>query len=167
LFGLNNKYIKVYISKYIQINMIFDINGIRIKTRKCSKSDLNFALKLTRETLFPFMSKYFKPSTEKFRKDFYESYKNTLILIKSKIRIGLFQIEKNRNNLEIVKILISPRYQGKGIGKYLMKYFETLGAKKIILQVWDNNPAFYFYKKLGYYYVKKIKHKIHMEKIIK
>ncbi len=147
--------------------MNFNINGFKITVRKCRKSDCDFVLKITRETLFPYLSKYRKPNIQKFKEDFYKTYKETQILIRKSRRIGLFQIEKHKDYLEIVKIILSPSYQGKGIGEFLMHYFETLGKKKIRLQVWDNNPAYQFYKRLGYKAIKKINHKVHMEKILR
>ncbi|MFH1445149.1 MAG: GNAT family N-acetyltransferase [Nanoarchaeota archaeon] len=146
--------------------MVFDVDGFKVSIRKCRKSDYGFVFKVTKATLFKYISKYRKLDLKKFRDDFYESCKDTVILMSKGRRIGLFQLDKKKNCLEIVKIVISPAYHGRGIGWFLMKYFETLGFSKICLQVWENNPAYHFYKELGYKVIRKINHKIHMEKTI-
>lgn len=85
--------------------------------------------------------------------------------MRGKRRIGLYELTFNDEILTVSRILLSQAYQKKGIGKYLMKYFETLGYKKIQLMAWENNPAVGFYKKLGYKIVKEENHKYLMEKI--
>jgi len=89
--------------------------------------------------------------------------------MKGKGRIGFYQILEDpeiEDALYIRMIFLSPSYQGKGIGNFLMESFEKLGYKKLRLLVWDNNPSLNFYKKLGYKVVAKNNHKYTMEKTI-
>jgi ribosomal protein S18 acetylase RimI-like enzyme len=86
------------------------------------------------------------------------------MLVKGKKRIGFYQLTPNGKTLEITRIFLTPSYQGKGIGTWYMRYFETLGYNHLFLEVWDNNPACLFYKKLGYKKIKNKNHKILMEK---
>jgi ribosomal protein S18 acetylase RimI-like enzyme len=137
---------------------------MELRKRKCRKSDYDFVYRIARETLFPIIHKYVEPDKEKFDNSFLREYKSFVILMMGKRRIGFYQLQREGNVIHIVKIFLSPAYHGRGIGRELMGYFETLGARKLVLQVWDNNPAYKFYKKLGYKRVLKKNHKIFMEK---
>lgn len=144
----------------------FNINGEIIKTRVCKKSDYNFVFGLVKKTIFPYVAKYFKPSKQMFDERFAKDYNKRVLLIKGKKRIGFYQLIPKDNKLDITGIFLSQTYQNKGIGRYLMHYFETLGYKKLELQVWENNPAYHFYKKIGYEVISKNQHKYLMKKII-
>ena len=144
-------------------------NPFGIKTRKCSKKDYAFVYGLTNKLLFPYIPKYAKISKKEFDEDFYKRHKEILILIKGKRRIGFYHISPDiyeKRALYLSKIIISPTYQEKKIGSFLMKHFETLGYDKIKLQVWRNNPAFHFYVKLGYRIISRKGGKYLMEKNI-
>jgi GNAT superfamily N-acetyltransferase len=143
-------------------------NPFGITKRHCKVSDFKFFANLIEKTLRKYIEAYFPFDKNHVKQGFYEGFKKIIILMKGKRRIGLYQItEHNSNTLEITRIFLIPSYQKKGIGTWHMKHFETLGYNKIILEVWDNNPAQFLYKKLGYKTVKKKNHKIHMEKILK
>tara|TARA_Y100000310_G_scaffold183659_1_gene183789 strand:- start:549 stop:992 length:444 start_codon:yes stop_codon:yes gene_type:complete len=140
-----------------------------IITRKCKKSDYSFVFNLVKKTLWPYISRYIKPKKDKFDQGFFEDYrglgyKHITILMKGRRRIGFYQITPENNLLYIRRIFLSPAYQGKGIGKKFMDYFETLGYNKLKLKVWENNPAQRFYKKLGYIIINKKEHRLEMEK---
>lgn len=138
-----------------------------LKVRKCKKSDHDFVYKVTKDTFKPIVSTYFDWSKSFFDEEFNKDYKKMKIVSKGKRRVGFYQLEGKKDYLYVTKIFLSPTYHGKGIGRHLMEYFETLGHKKIRLEVWKINPAVKFYKKLGYKVVKetgKKKHKYEMEK---
>jgi ribosomal protein S18 acetylase RimI-like enzyme len=139
-----------------------------ITERPCRESDFRFFAGLVEKTLKKYVEVYFPFDRSHVKKGFYKGLKKIVVLMKGKRRIGIYQVEKKgKGTLEIVRIFLMPAYQGKGIGTHYMKRFEALGCKKIILEVWDNNPACLFYRKLGYKTVKKKGHKVHMEKVIK
>jgi|GEM_PF-3217667 len=146
--------------------MKFEINNLKIKTRKCKKKDYDFVFGIVKKTLFPFISKWYKPNKEMFDEKFKSDYKQRVILLNKKEKIGFFQLTPKEEILNITGIFILPKYQKKKIGTFLMNYFEKGDYKKISLEVWENNPVYKFYKKLGYKIIKKKKHKYHMEKII-
>ena len=138
---------------------------VEFSERKCKKEDYKFFYKIIKETLIPYISKYFPPNPKIIREGFKRDYKKIVVFMKGKRKIGFYQITPSKNSIDITKIFLSKNYQGKGIGLKLMKKFEKLPCKKITLQVWENNlPAKKFYENLGYAFVKKEKHKIHMEK---
>lgn len=137
-----------------------------INTRKCNKSDYAFVFGLVKESIFPLIRKFFVPDKKMFDERFYSDYKERTILLMGKEKIGFYYIKKKKAVLYINGIFLVKKYRYKGLGSFLMKYFETLGCKKIQLEVWENNPALKFYKKLGYKAVKKNQHKYVMEKRI-
>jgi len=145
----------------------FKINGWQLNTRCCRRSDHDFVFSLVKETLWPYIAVFFQPSKKMFDERFTEDYRQKVILLRGSRRIGYYQLGYDGKYLVINGIFVSPAYQRRQIGSYLMNYFETLGYKKFKLQVWENNPALFFYKKLGYKKVGKKNHKILMEKIPK
>lgn len=144
-------------------------NPFGLITRKCAKEDYFFIYSLTSKLLFPHIPKYAKVSKEDFDEDFHKNYRKIVILMKGKKKAGFYHISPDiyeKGALYVSRIFISPEYQGKRIGHFLMKYFETLGYDKIKLQVWRSNPAFYFYLKLGYRVASKNGKKYLMEKML-
>ncbi len=142
-------------------------NPFGILTRTCTKKDYDFVYTLTKKTLFPYIEKYEPVNKKEFYNDFAKRYKEIIIFMKGKLRIGFYHIAPDvfvKNALYVARIFISPAYQKKRIGYFLMKYFETLNYKKIRLQVWDNNPALKFYKKLGYQVFSKKGHRFLIQK---
>lgn len=138
---------------------------IKITERKCNHDkDYDFVYETTKETLYPYISKFLNPTKERFTEKFEKDWKHMIILIHDNKKIGFYQLNPEKDVLEIVKIFFIPEYQKKGLGTLFMKRFENMGYKKITLEVWENNPAVNFYKKLGYKPVKTTAHKIHMEK---
>lgn len=148
----------------------FNINGYKVTCRKCKRSDRDFVLNLLRETIFPYVSEYFEPSIEMFDERFYSDYPEKKILLRGQRRIGMFQLSEGNQRLVITGLFLHPQYQGKGIAKHLMRYFEKIairkGYNKIELLVWDNNPAQHFYEKLGYEKMSHQKHKFLMGRAI-
>jgi len=142
-------------------------NPFGIRTRTCTKKDYDFLYTITKKTLFSYIEKYEPINKKEFDADFAKRYKEIIILMKGKRKIGFYHITPDsfvKNVLYLVRIFVSPAYQKKKIGYFLMKYFETLGYKKIRLQVWDNNPAVKFYKKLGYQVISKEGHRYLIQK---
>jgi ribosomal protein S18 acetylase RimI-like enzyme len=145
----------------------FRVGKQEIRTRRCTLRDHDFVLKIVKESIWIYVSKYYKPSRQMFDDRFRKDFKERTILLRGVRRIGFFQLTPDKDDLHITGIFLTPNYRGKGIGKYLMDYFEMLGHKRILLQVWENNPAHEFYLKIGYKDIKLENHKYLMEKKIK
>jgi len=145
--------------------------------RKAKPEDVKRISKLRRQTLEKVNRNDYPHAAIDFLKK--EEYMPAIILKKLKTRkifvlvnqegkiLGCIDI--NLNTERVSGLYIDHRNLGKGYGLKLMqfikKFAQAKNLKKIILH--PTKTAYSFYKKLGYYYVKKIKHKIHMEKIIK
>jgi ribosomal protein S18 acetylase RimI-like enzyme len=142
----------------------FLINDYKISTRQCKKIDYDFVFGIVKTMIFPFVKEYFSPDKKMFDERFARDYKERIIIMRGNRRIGFYQLTPGKDCLHVTGIFLSKTYQGKGIGKYLMEYFETLDFHTIRLQVWENNPAYNFYKKIGYNVVSKENHKYLMEK---
>jgi ribosomal protein S18 acetylase RimI-like enzyme len=155
----------------MRVKSKFNINSFEILCRTCETSDRNFILNLFKNTIFKYISKYYDPNIKMFDERFYSDYKEKKILLRGSRRIGMFQLSERNNRLAITGLFLSESYQGKGIAKYLMNYFEEIAKLKnyseIELLVWDNNPAKNFYKKLGYKTESKKDHKYLMVKSLK
>lgn len=143
------------------------MNPFKITERKFRDSDYAFFRDVIKKTMYDIISKYKTFNSKHFKESFEKTKKEMRLLVKGKSRVGFYLLRPEGKKLDITRIYITPRYQGKGIGTYYMKHFETLGYKRLTLEVWDNNPAKHLYRKLGYKTVKKHNHKIVMEKIIK
>ena len=141
-------------------------NPFGITEKKCKKSDYGFFRDMIKNSLGNYVSQYFKFDFKHVRTSFQTTYKDVIILSKGKRRIGFYQIIPKNYELEVTRIFLSNSYRGKGIGKWYMQYFETLGFRRIFLEVWDNNPVKTFYIKLGYKQIGKKDHKVTMEKIL-
>ena len=155
----------------MRVKSKFNINGFEILCRTCKTTDRNFILNLFQKTIFIYISKYYEPSIKMFDERFYSDYKEKKIILRGSRRIGMFQLSERNNRLAITGLFLSETYQGKGIAKYLMNYFEEVAKankySEIELLVWDNNPAKNFYKKLGYKIDSKKDHKYLMVKSLK
>ncbi len=139
---------------------------IPTKKRNCRISDYTFVYNLMKTTLFPLIEKYHTIDKKGFDEKFYKDYKNMQILLRGTRRIGLYELKEKQEHLYISRLFLTPFYQKRGIGSQIMKNFEKMGYPKITLEVWDNNPAVSFYKKLGYTITKKQDHKYFLEKIL-
>ena len=155
----------------MRVKSKFNINGFEVFCRTCKTTDRNFILNLFKKTIFNHISKYYNPNIKMFDERFYSDYKEKKIILRGSRRIGMFQLSERNNRLAITGLFLSESYQGKGIAKYLMNYFEEFANSKkyseIELLVWDNNPAKNFYKKLGYKTKSKKDHKYLMVKSLK
>lgn len=155
----------------MRVKSRFNINGYEVLCRTCSISDRSFILRLFKKTIFKHISEYHIPNIKIFDDRFYGDYKEKKILLRASRRIGMFQLSERNNRLAITWLFLSEQYQGKGIAKYLMTYFEDIAKAKsyseIELLVWDNNPARNFYQKLGYIIDSEKDHKYLMIKSLK
>ena len=136
----------------------------KLTTRQCKISDYSFIYSLTRRCLFKFINKYSKWDKKFFDNKFQKRYKNIVILLVGKRRIGYYEISEKKDFLYINDILLTGSYRNKGIGSYLLRKFkDETKKKKLCLEIWNGNPAINLYKKLGYKTTKIKNHKVLME----
>ncbi len=77
-----------------------------------------------------------------------------LIALENKQLLGYSHCYYEDQKLKLSKLYISPLAQGKGIGKQLLESIESdmkrQGINTLVLNVNRNNPALYFYQKMGF-----------------
>ncbi|HFU4497084.1 TPA: GNAT family N-acetyltransferase [Streptococcus suis] len=82
--------------------------------------------------------------------------KNTVYLVtENGSPVATFQTKKDEKSLRFEKLACSPKFSGKGIGSYCMKYIETiaeqLNCEKVCMEVYSpSQHALDFYLHKGY-----------------
>ncbi len=129
-----------------------------ISIRKASKNDLKeisniFMIESSKK---PYAQGWNKKNALKKIREAFKKDDLYVILSKSKIA-GFVMSQINSDNQEkayIEEIWLKPEFQGKGLGKALMKfiehYYRNKGVKTVQLVAKRNCGAFKFYKKIGY-----------------
>ncbi len=139
--------------------------------RKAKKSDLKIVSELfrTESAKKPYFQEFNKKTAFEKITEFFKEYDLYLAIDNKKI-IGFIALNINikGKKAEVEELWLKPNYQGKGIGKSLMKFIEDKckekGIKSIGLMANQNSKALHFYKKLKY----KVKHELlYMKKKIK
>ncbi len=78
---------------------------------------------------------------------------NVVAYIFLEIRFGI-SFNKEIKYLYIDDLCVDKKYQNKGIGQELIEYAKRFAEEnnchQILLNVWENNPAYEFYKKMGF-----------------
>lgn len=101
---------------------------------------------------------------------------NIYILLNEGNIIGCFCIEKNLdiswieedNASYLSMVCLHPDYQGKGLGKHLIKYALEISTKIVYLDCWSGNDKLKsFYIENGFKYLKDIKENTYMISIFK
>ena len=142
----------------------FDVNNL--KFRKCKNSDYSLYYKL--------MTDYIKQTKARdsvnpgdLPEDWKDVKNKLFIVLNNNEKIGTFLLDNKKSYLYISRVHIIKKFRNKGIGSYLLKYFEDKTKKKRLrLHVWPNNPAVRLYKRFGYKVIKEEKNgKLLMEKI--
>jgi ribosomal protein S18 acetylase RimI-like enzyme len=67
--------------------------------------------------------------------------------------IGLLKYELKDNRCHLIQLQIEPKYQGQGIGSYLLNYLFLVAKRErvlVSLRVLKKNPAMALYLRLGF-----------------
>jgi ribosomal protein S18 acetylase RimI-like enzyme len=134
-----------------------------IKLKDVLNKDYDFCHDLAQQNMEELVKKHWDSwNSELYKKSF--DIKNTKIIIFGNEKVGFIRTEMKNNIFFIKDLQIIQRMKGKGIGKKVIELIEK-EHKLIQLLVFKDNPAYIFYKKLGYK-VKEEKEKTYlMEKI--
>ena len=95
-----------------------------------------------------------------------DCFEGSHLLMQTNERIGVIKYKESDSFIEIMQLQILPLYQGKGIGKYVLKYFSELAqnrSKLLTLKVLKENPAKTLYKKVGFKIIDEDEHEFHMQ----
>jgi len=132
-------------------------------TRTCTPKDIDFILGVYEKTLFYQVREFYEVDLKTFHERFYSDYFEIEIIEKNHNLVGFYQIGDDNKIIHIKRFFLHPDYHKKGIGKNLLSSM-ILWAKEnqretIKLMVWENNPAYFFYKSFGFQEVEKQNHK--------
>ena len=127
--------------------------------KKYEEKDFNYLYQTKKECFKWYVEKLYGPWDDKFQieifKEFIEKNMENINIIKYKNEmIGMFTNHINKNNeSEIGLFYIDKKYQGRGIGKEILKEqlkIDETDKRNTILQVFKENPARFLYKKVGF-----------------
>lgn len=122
--------------------------------RPATAKDLRWLLNLRRET----MAEHLKNSgmsveEAELKKRILYNFEDTKIIIQNDKQIGMIKVKENKEFYELIQIQISPKYQGKGLGKRVIEDLITEAQQKNLplhLSVLKTNPAQSLYEALGF-----------------
>lgn len=133
----------------------------KIATRKATESDTETARKIHHEAYRDVVTEQFGAWDETVQDKFFEGDWKTggfeMISCDNEI-CGYIAVDKSATVLNVREIVISPNFQGKGIGTYLLKEVIKKGkAEKIPVKIatFHKNNAVNLYKRLGFQEVEK------------
>ncbi|GAA4109308.1 GNAT family N-acetyltransferase [Aquimarina addita] len=96
-------------------------------------------------------------------------FDTTFIIRIANKNAGMLKYVQNKEKTEIVQLQILPKYQGKGVGKYIVNYMiqKSLDLKsRLMLKVLKQNPAVRLYERCGFQIVDQDTHEFYMEYIL-
>ncbi len=94
---------------------------------------------------------YLSDEEHKARIDKY--FEGAYIILASHKKGGLLKCIDTKDKIEILQFQVLPEYQGKGIGKYILKRVISKAKsenKNLIIKVLKENPARYLYEQKGF-----------------
>lgn len=124
----------------------------RLKLTKATKVDIPFLIRLRESTMNAYMQEAGIEITDAVtleRVNF--AFDRAHIIYDGEQAIGVFKFKINDESVDIEQIQISPNYQGKGIGRFLISQLMTQEPTKAFeLTVLKTNPAKSLYESLGF-----------------
>lgn len=129
--------------------------NLSLEYRKALESDIDFLLELRMKTMYEHYAQSHLPTTKEYalQRVLYHFEKAHIILLDHHA-IGLLKIDRTHDHkIEVMQLQIDPNYQGKGIGKAILK--EILGEagvhhKEVFLNVLKTNRAQKLYESIGF-----------------
>jgi len=143
-----------------------------VKIRKTKKSELKKLARFMKEEFgrSPYYEKWTDKTSMDKIKEYDKLYNIHVAFVNKKIAgfvVSLLECYYDANKIFIHELVVGKKFQGKGIGKSLMREIEKVGKKKkadtIYLMAMKKAPAYKFYGKIGF----KENKTITMEKKIK
>lgn len=102
----------------------------------------------------PFGDDYLQQSTEIIRDQFVDDNKDRIIAYKGTIPVGIMDLIKSEDTLEIDGFGVLPDYQRQGIGQVMQNFVATVANNRTIILVADGeDTAKDMYLKQGYVYI--------------
>jgi ribosomal protein S18 acetylase RimI-like enzyme len=142
-----------------------------INLRPARADDYTFALNLYLETIKPYASEWFSWVPEKQEAQFSDLWRpdDTRVIVLDGNDVGWVEIRQTGDEIFLKQLSVAPGYQGQGIGTHVVQRLldDWAGiARSMALFVLKNNPAFRFYKRLGFSVVRETPTKFAMRRTI-
>ncbi|WP_299259222.1 GNAT family N-acetyltransferase [uncultured Aquimarina sp.] len=140
---------------------------MNIKLIKAEEIDMVFLVKLRKLTMVEYLEKAGLYLTDDQHLSRVKIHFDAAYIVKQLDEtVGLLKYIENKNTIEILQFQILPKYQGKGIGNYLLNYMIQLSVslhKNILLKVLKKNPARHLYERNGFCIIGEDQYEFHME----
>lgn len=139
----------------------------KLKLIKAKEVDKDFLFDLRKATMVEHLEKagiYLSDEEHLSRIDLH--YDSTYLVLRSNKKAGMLKYIETENTIEIAQLQILPEYQGKGIGRYLIKDLarKAEASNKILtLKVLKENPAKVLYERCGFSITGKDTYEFHMQ----
>ena len=139
-----------------------------ISLRKANLSDVDFLLKLRKET----MNEHLKNADihltlEQHKERILHKFEDAKIILYKRKEIGLLKLEKNQKGYEIIQFQIEVKNQGKGFGNKVLSALIKIANEEnisITLSVLKANKVRFFYEKKGFTIIRENKESFFMRK---
>lgn len=137
--------------------------------RSCRATDYQFVADLSRQNMEEYTKEYWGNwDSKKFKTNLKKE--NITIISYGNKKVGFFDITRDKDAAYLHNLQVINNFQGQGIGASIMTNIEIAekeaGISKITAQVFKNNPARFFYRKLGYKVIKRGPHSLTIEKTL-
>ncbi|WP_405208953.1 GNAT family N-acetyltransferase [Aquimarina sp. LLG6339-5] len=140
---------------------------MNIELIKAKDGDIAFLLQLRRQTMIEHLEKaglFLSEDQHVSRVKFH--FDGSRVIHLNEARVGVLKYIETNNSIEILQFQILPKYQGKGIGKYLLNYIIQLSDdlnKVVRLKVLRENPAKFLYQRNGFKIYDEDQYEFYME----
>ena len=125
-----------------------------LSLRKAHLSDVDFLLKLRKETMDEHLRNAdIHLTLEQHKERILNKFEDAKIILYKKQEIGLLKLVKNQMGYEIKQFQIEAKYQGKGFGNQVLSDLIKKANEEnisIILSVLKANKARFLYERLGF-----------------
>lgn len=140
---------------------------MKINYRKATEQDIDFLFELRTKTMTEhYVSSHLPTDKESTLQRILYHFEKANIITLNNEPIGLLKINKAENHIEVLQIQIDPKFQGKGIGKSILKDIideASVTRKPIRLSVLKTNKAQTLYTVLGFKIIAEDQHSYMLE----
>ena len=127
-----------------------------ITKREATKADYEFAKKVHHDGYHDLIVKRYGSWDENMQDGFFDktwNQGNHSIILESEIPCGYCMVESKPDHIYVNELVISPKFQGKGIGSSILRGITDEAKLKklpVRLQVYKENEAQHLYRRLGF-----------------
>ncbi|MBF7020435.1 GNAT family N-acetyltransferase [Staphylococcus sp. 18_1_E_LY] len=149
--GFELSYLELYAISPEELN--FD-TALELDVRFVTQLNIEDYLSIHQVFAEPFGDDYVQQSTEIIRNQFLDDNKDRVIAYKGAIPVGILDLIKSENTIEIDGFGVLPEYQRQGIGQAMQSFVAAVANNRTIILVADGeDTAKDMYLNQGYVYI--------------